>query len=137
MQPAPDGDKVKFYFSEGAPNTITLVLGAGPNISRWKGIRAFGDGSWNAIGLVETQDNRSGLGNDESRVFYRGVVTIGVLESKGLWGPYGCRKLLLRPGTVRRFSPEFLLDVRLTQCLFPGDYGYRPGSPGLCAPRQL
>jgi hypothetical protein len=60
MNPAPDGDEVEFYASAGLAGAVTVVLRSGPAVTWWKGIKVFGNGSWNAIGLVETQDHSHG-----------------------------------------------------------------------------
>jgi hypothetical protein len=60
MNPAPDGDEVEFFVSDGQRGAVTVVLRSGPAISWWKGIKVFGNGSWNAIGLLETQDHAHG-----------------------------------------------------------------------------
>ena len=61
MKPAPDGDEVEFYVShDSQPGTLTVVLRTGPAISWWKGIKVFGNNSWFAIGLLETQDRSHG-----------------------------------------------------------------------------
>ncbi|MDY3552944.1 hypothetical protein R5W24_002034 [Gemmata sp. JC717] len=60
LKPGPDGNSVQFNVSDGSPGKITICLSSAQNVTWWKGIKVFGDGSWNAIGLVETQDSSHG-----------------------------------------------------------------------------
>ena len=60
LNPGPDGNKVQFNVSDGTPGKITFCLSSANNITWWKGVKVFGDDSWNAIGLIETQDSSHG-----------------------------------------------------------------------------
>jgi hypothetical protein len=60
LNPGPDGDKVQFDVSNGSPGKITFCLSSARNITWWKGVKVFGDDSWNTIGLIETQDSSHG-----------------------------------------------------------------------------
>jgi hypothetical protein len=56
----PDGDNFLFDVLEGQKGKITFSLSTKNDITWWKGIKIFGDGTWNTIGLLETTDSDHG-----------------------------------------------------------------------------
>jgi len=63
MNPAPDGDQVEFYVSnDSKPGTLTVVQRSGLAVNWWKGIKVFGNDSWDRgeFGLLETENRSRG-----------------------------------------------------------------------------
>jgi hypothetical protein len=87
MNPSPDGnDEVEFYVSNDSPRgTVTVVLRTGPAISWWKGIKVFGNNSWFAIGLLETQYHAHGPSSVTMKLgeFIPGQARLEFWKSKG------------------------------------------------------
>src|SRR5690349_2901033 len=56
----PDRDIISFNLTDGQQGKITFSLSTVPRVTWWKGIKIFGDGTWNAVGLLETQNDNHG-----------------------------------------------------------------------------